>query len=255
MTPTYTPGKFVWRELFTKDVEGAKRFYAAMFGWNAVERPMGPDWSYTLWMLGDKQVGGMMDIGDLPPELGTIPPHWAVSVSVPDVDAAVRAAEAEGGRALSPCKDIPQVGRFAVVQDPEGAVLNVFHSANGDPADTRPQDHEFCWENLSSTDPARVLGFYQKVVGWSAAPMGDATVFSRQAGDETVGVASVGQAPEGSRSYWAPFVGVKAIAPYLAKCQDLGGKVLVDRTPIPDVGAFAVVEDPTGATFFLFEAQ
>jgi hypothetical protein len=254
-TLTYTLGKFVWRELYTRDVAAAKRFYSGLFGWTAEDVPMGPDWSYTLLKNGDKQIGGIMDLANLPNEGQGIPPHWAVYVSVADVDATAEKAVAAGGKLLNPCMDIPNVGRFAVLQDPQGAVIQVFRSASGDPEDRAPERHEFCWENLSTTNPTKAAEFYQQVIGWGTTTMNDTILFTRQSHGETVSLASVGPAPEGTPSHWAPFVAVDRVEAAIAKARELGGEVLLDRTEIPEVGAFGVIRDPIGAAIFLFESN
>lgn len=254
-TLTYTLGKFVWRELFTKDVAGAKRFYGDMFGWRAEDRPMGPDWSYTLWYNGDKQIGGMMDLAHLPAGSDHVPPHWAVYVSVADVDKAAEVAVAEGGKVLSPCMDIPNVGRFAVVQDPQGAILNLFRSAHGDPEDVSPVAHDFTWENLSTPDPAKAIAFYQKVIGWDTQQMeGDegTMLFTRKmANGEAVPLASIGPSGDGPPN-WGTFVQVADIDASLTKIQSLGAQPIVPRTEI-GVGAFGLVQDPFGAFLFLYQ--
>ena len=254
-TITYTLGKFVWRELFTRDVAASKRFYSGLFGWTSEDRPMGPDWSYTLWRNGDKQIAGMMNLADLPGEGEHVPPHWAVYVSVEDVDATVAKAVAEGGTLLGDCHDIPGVGRFAVLQDPQGAHFNVFRSLTGDPEDGMPVTHEFCWETLATTDAAKAIEFYQKIIGWSTEKMGDGQVFTRSAGGETVQLASIGPVPEGAPPHWMTFVAVESVSATVGKCRELGGKVLVDRTEIPDIGAFAILEDPSGAGISVFQSH
>lgn len=257
MTPTltYTLGRFVWRELFTRDVEAAKRFYSGLFGWTFEDRPMGPDWSYTLWKTGDKQIGGMMDLAHLPNEDAHVPPHWAVYVSVADVDSAVERAVAEGGRVLGDCFDIPGVGRFAVVQDPQGAVFNVFRSLTGDPEDKMPTTHEFCWEGLTTTDAAKAADFYGKVVGWQTESMGEAgMIFNRATAQGPAGVASIGEATGDAPPHWMSFVAVEGIADRTARARELGAEVFVEPTEIPGIGAFAILADPTGAIINLFEA-
>lgn len=251
-TLTRTLGRFVWRELHTRDVAAAKRFYRALFGWRAEDVPMGPDWSYTLLYLGDKQVGGMNDIANLPDGGVGVPEHWTVYVSVADVDAAAELAISEGARQVAPCMDIPNVGRFAAIQDPQGAHINLFRSTTGDPHDTPPVPGEFCWENLSTSDPASALAFYQKVVGWGVTPFGQDVSLLTRAGGE---VATVGQAPDGSPSAWLPFVGVESVSASLEQAAQLGATTHVGVTDIPGVGAFAILEDPTGAVFALFESQ
>ncbi|MDB5100109.1 MAG: Glyoxalase/bleomycin resistance protein/dioxygenase [Cyanobacteria bacterium RYN_339] len=253
-TLTYFPGKFVWRELFTKDIPGAKRFYTELFGWRTEDAPMGPDWSYTLIYVGDKQIGGMMDIANVP-NGEHIPPHWSVYASVPDVDAAAEKAKANGGQVASPCMDIPNVGRFAVIQDPQGGHMNVFKSMHGDPQEGMPGAHEFCWEQLNAPDPQALIPFYQAVVGWGTEPMGEMTLFNRKSGAASMQVASVFPAPPGVPAHWLTYVAIHDLAATVAKCQELGGDVAVERIDVPGVGAFAVLKDPFGAFVCAFQGD
>ncbi len=113
-------GAFSWCELMTKDVEAAKAFYARLFGWELDDMPM-PGMTYTVIKAGGKEMGGMMAI---PSEADGMPPAWGVYVTVADVDATAQTAEQLGGRLLVPPTDIPNVGRFCVIQDPQGAAVN-----------------------------------------------------------------------------------------------------------------------------------
>ena len=119
-------GKFVWNELMTPDVEGARTFYGKLFGWEAQTTPMpGPDGAeYTGFMLGGTPVGGAL----APPEPG-IPPHWMPYVRVEDADAAEAAAVEAGGQVCRAAFDVAAVGRIAVLQDPAGAVFAVIAPA------------------------------------------------------------------------------------------------------------------------------
>lgn len=253
-TLTYTLGRFVWRELLTRDVEAAKRFYGALFGWTFEDRAMGPDFVYTIVKTGDKQIGGLMHVDAMPGDTSAIPPHWGSLVSVENVDAAAQRAKDEGGQVLGDCHELSGVGRFAAIRDPQGAVLTLFRSEIGDPEDVKPATHEFCWENLSSKDPAQSIAFYQKVVGWGTTPMGESTtVFTRLSHGAPEGLASMGPASEEAPPAWTPFVAVDDIVATSAKVRELGGQVFVERTEIPTVGAFGVIQDPTGAVIFLFE--
>jgi predicted enzyme related to lactoylglutathione lyase len=127
------PGAMVWNELTTRDVDGSKRFYGAVFGWQATPMDMG-DFEYTLWHLADEAeptsdnaIGGMMPmVGDSwPPEL---PPFWMVYFRVADTDATAVRCEELGGKIASPGFDLP-VGRMAVLTDPLGAVFSVLQRA------------------------------------------------------------------------------------------------------------------------------
>ncbi|MSO79318.1 MAG: VOC family protein [Acidimicrobiia bacterium] len=122
------PGAFIWSEMYTKDPEAAKAFYTGLFGWNMeVNDGLG---GYIELKVGDHTFGGMMEITA---EMGPIPPNWLVYFAVDDADAAVEAAKAAGGSAMMGPMDIPQVGRFAVLADGQGAVFAVIKTA-GEPA-------------------------------------------------------------------------------------------------------------------------
>jgi predicted enzyme related to lactoylglutathione lyase len=112
-------GAFSWCELLTTDVAEAKRFYSTLFGWTLEPAPM-PGLEYTLVKYGGEQMGGIMS---LPPGCEGMPPSWGVYVTVDDVDATARLAVEMGGKVLVPPQDIPQVGRFCVLQDPQGATI------------------------------------------------------------------------------------------------------------------------------------
>jgi len=114
-------GKFCWNELMTTDVKGAKAFYGELLGWKMQDVNLtGID--YTLLKLGDTEIGGIMA---LPPQAAGTPPVWGAYVTVDDVDATLVRVEKLRGKVLMPPQDIPDVGRFAVIQDPQGAVLSI----------------------------------------------------------------------------------------------------------------------------------
>lgn len=123
-------GAFCWNELGTTDVEAAKKFYTELFGWKLKEGHVAP-MIYHEIMVGDQAVGGMYQMG---PEFGGAPSHWVPYVAVDDVDASAKRVEELGGKVCVPPTDIPNVGRFSVVNDPTGATLsliklNMPHSA------------------------------------------------------------------------------------------------------------------------------
>jgi uncharacterized protein len=113
-------GAFSWCELMTTDVEAAKAFYTKLFGWDSEVMSM-PGMTYTVVKVGGKGIGGIMTI---PKEAKGTPPMWGTYVTVDDVDLTARTAEQLGAKILVPPMDIPTVGRFCVIQDPQGAVIN-----------------------------------------------------------------------------------------------------------------------------------
>jgi uncharacterized protein len=121
------PGALSWNELATRDIDGAKAFYAAVFGWDAETNAYG-ETSYSEWKLGGRSIGGMIAMNEQWP--ADVPSHWMVYFAVEDADAAVARAEELGGRVAVPPTDTP-AGRFAVLNDPHGAVFSVIALAAG----------------------------------------------------------------------------------------------------------------------------
>ncbi len=116
------PGTVGWNELGTRDPEGAKAFYGAVFGWEPNDLEMEDGGTYTEWLVDGAQVGGMLDMrGRMPDE---IPPHWGVYFGTEDTDATVEKVKAGGGELLFGPMDI-EPGRMATVRDPFGASFNV----------------------------------------------------------------------------------------------------------------------------------
>ncbi len=126
-------GAFSWCELLTTDVEGAKRFYSELLGWTTetvVHECFedNQDLEYNVVKVDGTEVGGIMAI---PPQAQGMPPNWGAYVTVDDVEAAAGKARELGGEVVVPLKDIPGVGRFCVIQDPQGAFLTLITYLEG----------------------------------------------------------------------------------------------------------------------------
>ncbi len=121
MDATKTQGAFSWSELMTTDPKAAVEFYGKLFGWKNETMDMGTG-PYHVVKAGDTSVGGIMAT---PKDAGPMPPAWGCYVTVDNVDATVAQCTALGGKVCAGPIDIPGVGRFAVLQDPQGAVINV----------------------------------------------------------------------------------------------------------------------------------
>jgi len=120
MEDQFKHGQFNWCELMTKDVDAAKKFYAELFGWEMQEMSM-PGMTYTVIKVGGEGIGGIMNIPD---NAKGMPPMWGTYVTVDDVDKTAKNAQELGGKLHMPPTDIPTVGRFCVIEDPQGAVIN-----------------------------------------------------------------------------------------------------------------------------------
>ncbi|MGB8701048.1 MAG: VOC family protein [Thermosynechococcaceae cyanobacterium] len=120
INPFQQPGAFSWCELMTTDLKGAEAFYAQLFGWTMADGPV-DGIEYRVISAGGQGIGGLMSI---PPDMQQMPPNWGTYVTVEDVDATAQLAQDLGGRVLMPPQDIPTVGRFTLIQDPQGAVIS-----------------------------------------------------------------------------------------------------------------------------------
>lgn len=116
------PGTLCWNELMTGNTDVAGRFYTQLFNWKSESMPMGPGRTYTLFKNGEPSVAGMMAIA---PEMGPVPPHWMPYFMVENTDTKVAEAQKIGAKVLVPPMDVPNVGRFATLMDPQGAAFSV----------------------------------------------------------------------------------------------------------------------------------
>jgi predicted enzyme related to lactoylglutathione lyase len=240
------PGKFVWFELCTKDADKkkAQAFYGETLGWRVVPFAMGA-YTYEMIYAGEAMQGGYASLTD-----ERQPAHWISYVSVEDVDGAVKAAVANGGKVVKAAFDAPTVGRMARVADPQGAELYLFRSAtdNAPDLDTAPQGH-FFWNELHTNDPARALAFYDKVVGFShrsmdMGPNGSYHILSKN-GKDRGGVS--GYLTPGVAPHWLPYVSVNDPDATVARACQLGATIPMDCQDIPGIGRFGIVQDPVGA--------
>jgi uncharacterized protein len=115
-------GTFCWGELAARETDVAKRFYSAVFGWETKKSP-GPV-EYTEWLAGGRPIGGMIGMTE---EWGTVPSHWMPYFQVSDCDTVAAKATELGGEVKVPPTDIPNTGRFAMLQDPQGAMFSIIH--------------------------------------------------------------------------------------------------------------------------------
>ncbi|NJN96999.1 MAG: VOC family protein [Anaerolineales bacterium] len=245
----YTPGTFCWIDLNTSDAAAAKKFYSELMGWQMVDLPMGPDMTYTMFQVDGKDVAGMSQQG--PDEQG-IPPHWNSYVSVANVEEIATRAKSLGGTVLAEPFDVMDSGRMVVIQDPTGAVV----------AGWQPQQHigarlvnepgALCWNELATRDSQNSSDFYTQLFGWTAQtqPMGETnyTVFNN--GDNmNAGMIEMTAEWGDIPPHWMVYLTVTDCDASAEKVTALGGKVLVPPTDIPNMGRFAVVQDPQGAVF------
>lgn len=259
-TPTAS-SRFVWHDLMTTDPEAAQAFYSALFGWDIKDVPM-PHGIYRMIQVGEQGLGGIEAVA-----AEGVPAHWLGYVSVPDVDAAVKTAVDHGGQVHLEPTDIPEVGRFAILGDPAGAVLAPFRSVHGDlpEADAKPGPGTFCFDELLSTDTDTCIGFYTELFGWNHESMTMPTgpdmpemtyhLFREGAGETVKDRAGMLQMPPGvpAPSHWLPYIAVDDVDACCDEAASLGGTIHKAPDDIPNLGRFAVLADPQGAAFAVWK--
>ncbi|SFG03853.1 hypothetical protein SAMN05518801_10645 [Novosphingobium sp. CF614] len=258
---TNPTGSFIWYELMTTDPDAAAAFYGSVVGWTFTgEGPQAGGIDYRHIVRGDGGSGGGMLV--LTDEMcaGGARPCWLGYIFVADIDAAVAAIVADGGKVLMPKMTI-EVGSFALVTDPQGAPFYVMtpvprpgmEGAASDAFSPMEAQH-VRWNELSTSDPDAGIAFYKKHFGWSQegemdmGPMGKYRFI--QHGDLGIG-AVMPKMPEMPMSAWSYYIGVDDIDRAAAAVDAGGGKVLHGPMEIPG-GEFALNGmDPQGAMFGL----
>lgn len=257
----YAHGKFIWYELMTTDTDEAASFYGAVIGWTCRDAGMGPQGSYYLFEMPamERGVGGMQRLPDELKAMG-VPPNWTGFVAVDDVDAAAEKCLSIGGTVRRPAQDIPDVGRFAVLADPQGAVFIVM---TPEPMDEMPPEPDMgtpgfaAWHELYATNAADALAFYQDMFGWEKidemdmGPMGKYLLFGHH-GTMIGGMMTV--APGMPFAGWSYYFTVDALDEAAERLNDGGGKVLNGPMEVPD-GWVLQAQDPQGAYFCLAAAK
>jgi len=254
---TTTFGTFCWNELATDDTAAAQAFYTGLFGWTArdQELPGGGAPPYKMVRLGGEDLAGMYDMAG--PQFEGVPPHWMNYVLVEDVDAVAAGVEPAGGKLIWPPMDIPGVGRMAAFADPEGARLSLFQAgARAGRPDMGAAHGAFCWAELNTNDPEAAAAFYTAVLPWDGHrsdsgphPYTEWLVGGRPVGGMIQIDRSWGPVP----AHWTTYFAVDDCDAAVARAVELGGSSKMPATTIDGVGRFALLDDPTGATFAVIE--
>ncbi len=254
MTQHY--GRFVGHDLMTTDVAAAMTFYRSLFPEWSVETiefrgEIGGGASYHRIRVGSEDLGGMTALaGD-----AGLTSHWIGSVSVDDCVAAVRRAENCGGRCLVPTVDVPNVGKFALVQDSQGAVIKPFEVAKPNDRSPVSTQGQIVWDELLAPNISGSRRFYETVFGWSSveAPIeGTGNFVTFKVGQQDVAGGLSKPVGELRSAQWYPYFAADDVDARSARAVELGATTCVPPREIPGIGRFAMHADPTGAMFALF---
>jgi predicted enzyme related to lactoylglutathione lyase len=244
-------GRFVWHELMTTDTKAAGAFYSKATTWKTQAWDKDP--SYTLIVSASGPFGGLRTLPDAARAPG---PYWVADNITPNLDADLQTAQRLGARVLMGATQIPDAGRYAVLADPQGAVVALFSPPAGAPegaAGSMPQ--EFTWHELATTDAAAALSFYGELFGWKELrkhDMGAMGVYHLVGihGVESIGMfKALPDRPMPTR--WMSYAHVADIDKAASAVKAAGGKVEHGPMEVPGGTWIAHCVDPQGAAFAL----
>jgi predicted enzyme related to lactoylglutathione lyase len=250
-TNTHHSGKVVWHDLLTNDIDGSRKFYGELFGWE-FESPgidLGfSDDGYVLIRHNGTLIGGMVNTKALGKTENIS--QWITMISVTDINAAVASITDGGGKLLAPPRILKHRGQLTIAEDPTGAIFALIQTKDGDPADREPQHNDFLWDELWTGDVASTTKFYSAVAGYERED------HEIRESDRSYGVLTSGGKPragimtnpfEGERPVWVNYIRVEDPAAITAKVESLGGSILVEAQPRPIGGIAAFIAGPSGA--------
>jgi predicted enzyme related to lactoylglutathione lyase len=243
-------GRFVWHQLMTRDVPGAKKFYSKLVGWKTMPWPLDP--AYTVCHADVGPVAGIMEItADLPADM---PSHWVQYIGTRDVDGTAEAAVRAGGSVMKAPSDMQGAGRYAIIKDPQGAAFAIIDPENARPeAPGMPPPGSFSWHELATTDTEAAFAFYSGLFGWDAiqrmdmGPAGIYLIFGQngvQRGGMYIPSSNTQMPPS-----WMPYVQVPNADKGHSLATSTGAQSLVAPMDVPGGSRIACFFDPAGAAF------
>ena len=249
---SYEAGTFCWTDLGTSNTAAAKKFYGEVFGWKAVDVPAGPG-VYTMLQKGDKDVCALYALT----EQG-VPPHWLSYIAVKSADEATKKAESLGAKIRKAPFDVMDAGRMSVVEDPTGATFALWEGKKHAGSRLIREAGTMCWNELMTKDVDKAGGFYSKLFGWGSKTMdvggGEKYTMFQKGSEDAAGMMAIGKDWGPVPPNWLVYFAVDSCDASVKKATAAGAKVTVQPTDIPNTGRFAVLVDPQGATFGIFQS-
>src|SRR5882672_9583198 len=252
----HAAGSFCWIELATTDQAAAKKFYSALFGWNPQDSPMGPDEFYTIFKLEGRDAAAGYTLRADQRAQG-VPPHWMPYITVENANQAADTTNQLGGTVLAPAFDVMEMGRMAVLQDPTGATFCVWQAAKNTGIGIAGVAGTLCWADLSTPDAKRAGDFYSALFGWQiAAGENDKSGYLHiKNGEHFIGgIPPAEHRQPGIPPHWLAYFWVDDVDASAAKAKQLGAKLCLEPMTIENVGRMAVIADPQGAAFAIFNS-
>jgi len=247
-----TPSNFVWYELMTSDAAAAQAFYGRVVGWTFKDAGV-PGMPYAVASAGTAGVGGVMTMPEQARAMGARN-GWLGYIHVDDVDAQAARVKASGGAIHRPPDDIPSVGRFAVVADPQGASFMLFKPSGEGQMGATDAPGQIGWRELHAADGESALAFYVAQFGWTnpenmdMGPMGLYRIFA--IGGARAGGVMTSPAAKPT-PFWLFYINVDSLDAAIERTKAAGGQIVHDPQQVPTGSWIAQGQDPQGAMFAL----
>jgi predicted enzyme related to lactoylglutathione lyase len=236
------PGKFVWHDLLTADVQAAGAFYEKLFGWRIEYRD-----KYAIVRNGDKLIAGILQVK--PADDKASAGIWIPSVSVADVDAAASLVEEQGGKVVNGPVNMEKRGRAALIRDPQGAYLVLLRAEGGDPVDKKAAIGDWLWNEIWTHTPDNTEAFYASLLEYDhVASENDYDVFMNKE-KWRAGIRHLQD--EKQPTVWVPVVRVADPEATAKRVTALGGVVWIAPDDAPNKGETALIGDATGALLLI----
>jgi predicted enzyme related to lactoylglutathione lyase len=254
-TATRATAPFIWYELLTTDHAAAFKFYSHVLGWTLAQNEFtSPE--YTIVNAGQFNVGGMMTLPNEACAAGARP-CWMTYLGVDDVEATAARVVAAGGKVTRAPADIPGVGRWAMLADPQGAMFIVMKPVSSKPLPLIPDfmAGTVGWRELHAGDGTQASAWYSQQFGWKQVgemdmgAMGVYRMFST--GGERAEGGMMTKMPDTPKPFWTFYFYVDGLDAAVDRVNAAGGKVLLAQHEVPGPMWIAYVADPQGATFGL----
>ncbi len=260
---SYQPGTFSWMDLATTDPEAAKTFYSRLFGWEAEDMPVPGGGTYSMMRLDGDNVAAIAAMQEQQREAG-IPPFWFSYITVASADETAAAVKEAGGSIHAEPFDVMDAGRMAVVVDPTGAHFGIWEPGENIGAGRVNDPGCLTANELSTNDVAKAIEFYEQIFGWKVEPVDtqgappywmighDGAAEGRNGGMREL---SPEQAEAGAPPHWLPYFTVESADGTIEATKSDGGDLAFGPMDLPTGARIAVLHDPQGAVFAIFEGE
>jgi len=249
-------GQFIWHELVTTDAKSAAGFYSKVASLKTKAAEFQP--TYTLLTGSGRPMGGLITLADAAKAMGASAPHWLSFVGAANVDETARRAESLGGHIVSGPGPVPDGGRYAVLQDPQGAVFAIYGNRDGQGGATSdiPLGHS-SWHELATTDHVAAFSFYQQLFGWvmtsemDMGPQGSYRMFAPTGAKDPFGGMYTKAPGSPGGPNWLPYIKVADARPATVVAKKNGAQILNGPMQVPGGGWITMGIDPQGVAFAL----